>query len=448
MGRYTPWLTSDKMVVLRIVFRLASLLALCSIASSRLRGQAVEQSPTPVPKTRSEMKQVLEGWKLRSPRIPIPTPDQLPETVNNARARRQYLPETWIGPNLGGSSDSYSLDYVFRTELFWIVSRSNNCLYCLGHQEVKLAQAGLADEQIAILDGDWSKCPPAKRVAYGLARKMTLTPHLIQDEDIDIVKKYYTHSQLLEMVYLISSYNSINRWTGGLGLPQDQQFRGQPIRFDAPVSPQWSHRISEVAPLDLPSRPDWEPVDQVRKAWQVARNRQCRIPLDLCQAADVAADHAPDRPSLHWEVALKALPSIGERQIQQWRVVFQTGKLAPLTKAWAAWVTARENRAWYASWHAYQRLRQLGRTDEEIFAYPASGKGDSELLGVLQFVQRLTSQPYSVGDDDVDALKRFLSHQEIAELVFVTAQCNAFDRLTETLALPLEKEEPSSPAKR
>src|SRR6202000_765557 len=53
---------------------------------------------------------------------------------------------------LGRNSDpNMPLDYPFKTELFWIVSRTNNCQYCLGHQESKLLAAGLKEEEIASL---------------------------------------------------------------------------------------------------------------------------------------------------------------------------------------------------------------------------------------------------------------------------------------------------------
>src|SRR5438128_9254903 len=83
-----------------------------------------------------------------------------------------------------------SLDYPFKTELFWIVSRTNNCQYCLGHQEVKLAVAGVKEEEIAALDGDWSEFTPAQRAAFAFARKLTFEPHHLADADIDQLRKH------------------------------------------------------------------------------------------------------------------------------------------------------------------------------------------------------------------------------------------------------------------
>ena len=85
-----------------------------------------------------------------------------------------------------------TLDYAFKTQLFWIVSRTNNCQYCLGHQESKLLGAGMTEDQIAALDSDWSQFGPKEQAAYALARRITLEPHLLSDADIDAVRAHYT----------------------------------------------------------------------------------------------------------------------------------------------------------------------------------------------------------------------------------------------------------------
>ena len=96
--------------------------------------------------------------------------------------RSLYLPEEWSlyrlrsstadrsGGQRRGFDDSGSVDGTFKVWLFWIVSRTNNCQYCLGHQESKLLGAGLKEEQIAALDGDWSEFTPAQRAAFAFAR--------------------------------------------------------------------------------------------------------------------------------------------------------------------------------------------------------------------------------------------------------------------------------------
>jgi hypothetical protein len=99
----------------------------------------VATTPLPVPLTRLELKQSLEDLKGRPPRIPLP---ELTEAERaklgdrggsyEGRLRFHYLS---AGESRGGGGFSrdpdpnMSLDYAFKTQLFWIVSRTNNCHY-------------------------------------------------------------------------------------------------------------------------------------------------------------------------------------------------------------------------------------------------------------------------------------------------------------------------------
>jgi hypothetical protein len=98
-------------------------------------------APLPVPLTRPEMKQYLEDLKDRTPRIPLP---ELTEAEKaklgergggyEGRLRLHYMPAgEGGGRGAGGFSrepdPNMTLDYAFKTMLFWIVSRTTNCHY-------------------------------------------------------------------------------------------------------------------------------------------------------------------------------------------------------------------------------------------------------------------------------------------------------------------------------
>src|SRR4051812_26074436 len=167
-----------------------------------------QKSPRPIPLTRPEMKQYLEDMKARTPRIPLPELTEEDKaklgdrgTGYESRLRYHYLPgsETRGGAFGGGRGQGDSetgLSYAFKVELFWIVCRANNCQYCQGHQESKLLRAGLKEERIAALDGDWSEFTPAEQAAYKFARKITYEPHLFNDADIESLRKHYTDAQI------------------------------------------------------------------------------------------------------------------------------------------------------------------------------------------------------------------------------------------------------------
>ena len=95
--------------------------------------------PLPVPLTRPEVKQALEDLKTRAPRIPLPPltgaeKEKLGQrgAGYEGRLRYHYLPGGEVRPGGGFSREpdpNMSLDYQFKTMLFWIVSRTNNCHY-------------------------------------------------------------------------------------------------------------------------------------------------------------------------------------------------------------------------------------------------------------------------------------------------------------------------------
>jgi hypothetical protein len=95
-------------------------------------------TPLPVPLTRPEIKQALEDLKARKPRIPLPELTEAEKqklgkwgTGYEARLRYHYLPrEEGRGGGVGRQADpNMALGHAFKTELFWIVSRTNNCQY-------------------------------------------------------------------------------------------------------------------------------------------------------------------------------------------------------------------------------------------------------------------------------------------------------------------------------
>src|SRR5690348_1522222 len=88
---------------------------------------------------------------------------------------------------------------------------------------MKLAVAGLKEEEVAALDGDWSEFTPAQRAAFAFARKITYEPHKLADADVEGLRKHYKDLQILEMLLSVSGNNSINRWKEGCGIPQSRE---------------------------------------------------------------------------------------------------------------------------------------------------------------------------------------------------------------------------------
>lgn len=105
-----------------------------------VRAEEPRSTPLPTPITRPDVKVALEALKDRKPRIPLPELTAAEraqygdrEPGYEARLRALYLTEFGDGRGAYGlgrePGPNMTLDYAFKTEMFWIVSRINNCLY-------------------------------------------------------------------------------------------------------------------------------------------------------------------------------------------------------------------------------------------------------------------------------------------------------------------------------
>ncbi len=138
--RYVPTVATG----LAIAFILALAFAIGLVLPNWARGDDPPTQPRPLPATRPEMKQLLEDMKTRKPRIPLPEltdaeKEKLGERGGGyeGRVRFHYMPAGDGRGGFGGgggfggrgADPNSSLSYEFKTRLFWIVSRANNCQF-------------------------------------------------------------------------------------------------------------------------------------------------------------------------------------------------------------------------------------------------------------------------------------------------------------------------------
>lgn len=416
-------------------------------------------APKLVPATREEIKDALEAHKKARPRLPMPPADQAGDgpfgRVNNARFRAHYLPATLRDSGFSREPDpAMTLDNTFKVKLFWIASRVNNCYYCLGHQEHKLAAANVTDDEIATLDGDWKAASPKDRAAFAFTRKLALTPHLVGAADVKELTAHYTPTQALEIAVTVAGYTSTNRWTDGLNIPAEgsaEFFRKSDSKadfttFKTPTSAKFAGLPSLVAPLpprctkaskpSVPDRPALETREQVEEKWKAARTRTATLPLgDEKVAKDLWGDDTAPR----WAQLLATFPKSTKGRIAGLKAAMEKGNLSPRLKAAIAWAAAREDRAWYALAVARERLKAVGFSDDQMFALDGEKNDlpERERLAVA-VARKLTVAPSYVTDTDVEGLRKVFTDPEVAEIVYHTCNAAFFDRVTEVANLPLD----------
>ncbi len=443
-----------------MIIHLSKLVLLLASLVSPQDPAEIGKTPKVIPASRPEMKKLLEGLKARTPRIPMPPRAEGETSVNNGHMRAFYLPPSWQSStprstpsvssgeknekgksktSASSSDPKMTLDSTFKTRLFWIVSRANNCYYCMGHQELKLARAGMLDDAIASLDCEWQRFPENEQAAFEFSRKLTLEPHKIADADVRALQKHYTDDQIIEIVQTVSQYNSTNRWTDSLGIPQDREFSSEAAVIDTPTSVEFANRESQVAPTREPVRPPLESASEVLSALEAARKRHARIALsNSANTEKFLAEKLKAETPANWARALSIFPTLAARQIDTWHGIDTDGKLTRLAKAQIQWAVARENRAWYAAGHAKQRLQSLGMTQDQVLSIDKNQVGSEAEKAAVIFARKLTAHPRQICDQDIRDLKTYFSDHEVAEIVFVTANATMFGHFTETLALPLE----------
>ena len=469
-------------------------------------GEDSVTAPRPVPLTRPEMKRLLEDMKNRKPRIPLPEPtaeekeklaSETPGRVGGGyegRLRTLYLGGSGFNGGIRPAGDKagdksgakgepgksgpggfgqreqepgMTLSYAFKTELFWIVSRINNCQYCMGHQESKLLNAGLKEDDIASLDSNWAHFTPAEQAAFAYARKFTHEPNKLGDADIEALRKHYTDMQILEMSLSMAGNNAINRWKEGVGVPQSSSggggFRGPgaaPVEkttptvhsYLTPTSEEFTSVITKVAPylpgektgkpttLSLYNRPKLESRDEVEKGLAAAKTRKPRLPLvDEDKARQVYGDAWKDKEMPQWARLLANFPREGKSRALGIKSAEETGELKPVLKAQVAWIIARQDRAWYATGMAKKKLLALGVSEDDVYKLDGSWDAFSSAdRAMFTVARKLAASPVILTDADVDEALKQTSPRDVVQLVnFVTTRA-AFDRLTEAAGLQLE----------
>ena len=469
-------------------------------------------APRSIPLTRPEMKLYLEEMKQRTPRIPLPemTAEEKERYGDDAsrgyesRLRAHYLPQgndrysfsggansgrtrsandqpgaartegtagTERGRSGGGRENEpgMTLDYRFKVSLFWIVSRTNNCQYCLGHQESKLLGAGMSEDEIAALDSDWQRFSEKEQAAFAFGRKFTLEPHKLGDADIDALRKHFTDLQILEMILSMAGNNSINRWKEGVGVPQSATGGGfgrrnegtstaaatSPPRvhnYLTPTSEEFQTKVTLVAPLFIDAstgkatkrtvftRPAIESRPEAEHALAEARQRTPRLPLvDEAKAREVLAEDAPQGPLAQWMRLLANFPQSGKRQVSSIRFADEQGDLSPLLKAQVSWIIARQDRAWYALGQAQRRLKELGQSDDQIFALDGSWDDvPAKDRALFTVAKHLAACPVVLTDDEVSAAVKLAGPRDVVQLISYTTNRASFDSITEAAGLQIE----------
>ena len=449
------------------------------------------EQPRATPVTRDAMKQYLEDLKHRTPRIPLPelSDEEKKQELESprpfgyeTRLRNQYLsgaPNAYLTfggspvggfPNLQGTNatsrqnpqdPALTLDYAFKTRMFWIAARANNCQYCLGHQESKLLAAGMDEDQIAALDSDWEIFPEKEQAAFNLAKRLTLEPHLLAPQDIDACKEFFSDLQIIEMLGSIAGNNAINRWKEGAGVPQIRdggnfssgrgpshesyltktsekfaKLRSRIVRFD-PKSVSLNGSAQTTC-----KRPELLKGEEMMKRILEAETRTPRLPLlEEDATRNVLGELAVEGPLPQWQRLLAHFPVAGKRLIDGVLSSKKSDELSSELQAKIDWVTSRQDGAWYLTALALKDLKsqhmdgQIDALDSDLSK--ANVLPDAREQALLLVAKNLSASPIVLTDAQVNNAISIAGPKAVTQVINYTCYRAALNRITEGAGLSL-----------
>ena len=187
-----------------------------------------------------ELQSRLETQRGRTPRLPIPTWDEVKKNLPPASAARPtrivwnlvcsgYVPELAIPWSVGTRTmwAEAKADRVFEESLFWVQTRSIRCNYCMGHCEMLLELAGLDKGAVAertrrLASDDWSSFPPAEQRAYAYARKLTKTPWELTTADYKVLEQDLGPDRAMATFWWLCRGLYMTRVSDGFHLPLER----------------------------------------------------------------------------------------------------------------------------------------------------------------------------------------------------------------------------------
>ncbi len=182
----------------------------------------------------------LDRQRARTPRLPVPTWDEVKKGLPPAFASRPtrivwnlvcsgYVPELAVPWSVSTRTmwAEVAQDRVFEESLFWVQTRAIRCNYCMGHCEMLLEVAGLDKNAVAertrkLAGDDWSCFPPAEQRAFAYARKLTKTPWELIAADYETLENDLGTTKAMATFWWLCRGLYMTRVSDGFQLPLER----------------------------------------------------------------------------------------------------------------------------------------------------------------------------------------------------------------------------------
>lgn len=176
------------------------------------------------------MEAALELCKKRQPNLALVS-EEAGRAILPADWQPKVVPN-WVRllahfPKAGGSrvktlhvtDTKGTIDDRMKAQIAWICARHDRAWYALGKAKAQLLESGVSPSAVYELGGNWSSFSDKERAVFAFAQKLTVAPQSIVDDDVAGLLKFYSNSQVAEIVYRICNAALFNRLTEACALP-------------------------------------------------------------------------------------------------------------------------------------------------------------------------------------------------------------------------------------
>jgi len=108
----------------------------------------------------------------------------------------------------------------------------------MGHVVFTSAVAGVPESDVLAIE-DASGLDARRRAVFPFARKVSRDPASVTRADVDALRRFYSDRQIVELVFAVCRYNTMNRLADAFGAPLEREnpfappagsARGRPAR--------------------------------------------------------------------------------------------------------------------------------------------------------------------------------------------------------------------------
>jgi len=90
----------------------------------------------------------------------------------------------------------------------------------MGHVVMTSELAGVPEHDVLCIE---ESADPMRRAVFAFARKVSREPALVTQEDVDSLRPYLNDAQIVELVFAVCRYNTMNRLADAFGVPLEKE---------------------------------------------------------------------------------------------------------------------------------------------------------------------------------------------------------------------------------